>query len=212
VKKLVWKVLRALHIAAWIQLNYKGILDELGWTKSFYKMQSIDRNGNPIPWCTYSFINFIGERLNLNQNIFEFGSGNSTLWYAKKVKSILAVEHDNEWIKQIRPKLPENAKILFKELDSNGEYAKAASNSGENYDIIIIDGRDRNNCVYQSIKVLNEAGVIVFDNSQIAEYAESLQFLKNEGFKRIDFKGLCPTVAHINTTSIFYRTLNCLNI
>ncbi len=205
-------MLRALRLAAWIQLNYKGILDELGWTRSFYKMQSIDKNGDPIPWCTYSFIHFIGERLNKNQNIFEFGSGNSTLWYAQRVKSILAVEHDNDWINQIKPILPANAEILYKVLDTNGDYSKSVLSSGNKYDIIIIDGRDRNNCVYQSFNALSNDGVFIFDNSQISAYADSLQFLKDKGFRRIDFKGLCPSVAHINTTTVLYRTVNCLNI
>jgi hypothetical protein len=201
-----------MRIAAYIQLSYKGILDELGWFKSFYSMQSIDKNGNPIPWCTYSFINFISERLNSEQSVFEFGSGNSTIWYSQRVKSIVAVEHDLNWFEQIKLKLAKNAEIIFKQLDSNGEYAKTALNRGTKFQIIIIDGRDRNNCVYQSVDALTEDGVFVFDNSQVPSYAESQQFLKQKGFRRIDFKGLCPSVAHSNTTSIFYKPNNCLNI
>jgi len=211
-RKFIWKVLRFLHIAGYIQLSYKGILDELGWFKSFNSRQSIDRQGNPIPWCSYSFIHFIDERLTKNLSVFEYGSGNSTIWYAQRVNNIIAVEHDQEWIKLIQPKLPENAEVKFKQLDYNGEYSKTASNLERKFQIIIVDGRDRNNCIYQSINALTDDGVFVFDNTQRESYNESQVFLKEKGFKRIDFKGLCPAVAHINTTTIFYRTNNCLNI
>ena len=42
----------------------------------------IDKNSNPLPWVTYGFIDFISERLNKSIDVFEYGSGNSTLWYA----------------------------------------------------------------------------------------------------------------------------------
>ncbi len=208
----MWEVLRMLRLAAFIQLAYKGILDETGWFKSFYAKQSIDRDGNPIPWCTYSFINFIEKRLSPDLLVFEYGSGNSTIWYAQRVKQIIAVEHDSNWIKQIEPKLPLNAKVIYKELDVNGEYAGTSSMSGSKFDLVIIDGRDRNNCIYRSIDTLSSKGVFVFDNTQRINYLESQDFLKNQGFKRIDFTGLCPAVAHINTTTIFYRPNNCLGI
>ncbi len=211
-RKIIWKLLRYLRIAAWLQLSYKGILDDLGWRKSFYAMQSIDREGNPIPWLTYSFIHFIDPRLNKNLNVFEFGSGNSTVWYAQRVKSIVAVEHDLSWFEQIKLKLASNAEIIFKQLDTNGEYAKSALNRGTKFEMIIIDGRDRNNCVYQSIDALSEDGVFVFDNTHLALYNESIQFLINKGFKRIDFIGLTPTIAYSSSTSVFYKPNNCLDI
>jgi predicted O-methyltransferase YrrM len=211
-RKFIWKILRFFRLAGLIQLSYKGILDELGWLKSFNSMQSVDREGNPIPWCTYSFIHFITYKLTPDLSVFEFGSGNSTIWYAQRVKKIIAVEHDLNWISKISKKIPQNATILHKELDTNGLYAKTAISTDQKFDIIIIDGRDRNNCVYNSLQALTDNGILIFDNSQRPEYIESQDFLKLNGYKRIDFRGLCPTVAHINTTTIFYRDNNCIHI
>lgn len=201
-----------MRLAGVIQLSYKGILDELGWYKSFNKRQSVDRKGNPIPWCTYSFIHFISDRLHKDLSVFEYGSGNSTLWYADKVKEITAVEHDSAWYSKISKLLPSNAQIIHKNLDINGEYARTAASLNKNFDIIVIDGRDRNNCIYHSLPALSEKGIFVFDNTQRENYTESQEFLKTKGFNRIDFRGLCPAVAHINTTTIFYRQENCLGI
>ncbi|MFN8257511.1 MAG: hypothetical protein U0W24_17585 [Bacteroidales bacterium] len=211
-KKILWKILHFLRLAAFIQLSYKGILDELGWLKSFYKKQSIDRDGNPIPWCTYSFIYFISGKLNKTMNVFEFGSGNSTIWYASRVNSIIAVEHNKNWINLIQPKLPANAKLVFKELEYDGQYCRTSGNDGIKYDIIIIDGRDRNNCVINSIHNLKDNGVIILDNSQRKTYQISFEFLVEKNFKFIDFYGLCPGVAQLSRTTVFYREANCLNI
>jgi hypothetical protein len=211
-RKFIWKILRKLRLAGPIQLIYKGILDETGWLKAFNSMQSIDKSGNPIPWCSYSFIYFIEKRLTNDLSVFEFGAGNSTLWYAKRVKEVFSVEHNVNWKTMLEQRIPSNSKIIFKELSYNGEYARTANSLGRKFDIIVVDGRDRNNCIYNSLDSLSEKGVIILDNSQRPNYNESQEYLLTKGFKRIDFTGLCPAVAHINTTTIFYRTTNCLGI
>jgi hypothetical protein len=55
-------------------------------------------------------------------------------------------------------------------------------------------------------------GVIVFDNSNLPDYKESMDLFQNNGFKRIDFFGLSPVTPHTTCTSIFYKKENSLNI
>ncbi len=43
---------------------YSGYLLDNGWFQSYKNKTSVDKNGNPIPWVTYPFIDFISERLN----------------------------------------------------------------------------------------------------------------------------------------------------
>ena len=63
--------------------------NKIGWKKSFLESFSQDAEGNALPWMTYPFIEFISKKLNLDHEIFEFGSGSSTLFFAKKVKKRL---------------------------------------------------------------------------------------------------------------------------
>ena len=213
IKELIWKFLTVLKIAGVLQIMWKGkYLDSKGWFRSFYNKQSVDKNGNPIPWCSYPFIAFIQERLSKEMDVFEFGCGNSTHWYASKVRSIKSVEHDLKWIEMLRQQLPTNASVVYKELVRNGDYSREVMLDQLKYHVIIIDGRDRENCVKNSISCLTADGVIVFDNSQLLEYRNAIDFLKDQGFKRIDFYGLLPIVAHENCTTIFYRSNNCLGI
>jgi len=211
-KKQIWYLLNKLHIASVIQLILKSGLKEDGWFKSYHTKQAIDNNSNPIPWCTYPFIKFIEPRLNDTLNVFEFGCGNSSLWYALKVKNITSVEHDREWHDLVKKKMPENAKIIFKELVYGGAYSKSIFESNDKYHIVIVDGRDRVNCAKNAIDALTDDGVIVFDNSDRPQYEPALDYLHQKGFKRLDFHGLSPVTAHNNLTSIFYRENNCLKI
>ncbi len=212
IKNLIWKLLIKLKLGGAIQLMLTGGLLDDGWFNSFNSKQSIDKNGDPIPWCTYPFIKFIGSRLKKDFLVFEFGSGNSTLWYSDRVKNIIAVENDKEWFDIISSKLPKNAQINFKKLDYDGEYCRSALNSNFKFNIIIIDGRDRGNCIKNSINSLTENGVIIFDNSDLPQYQEGVSFLIGQGYKKIDFIGLSPVTPHNNCTSVFYKQLNCLGI
>lgn len=65
-----------------------GYLSEIGWFESFKSLKSLDRNGNPIPWFSYPFIDFLTPRLSKELVLFEFGSGNSTLFFAEKLKKL----------------------------------------------------------------------------------------------------------------------------
>lgn len=211
-KKIIWKGLNKLGFGAVVQLKLKSLLLEDGWLKSFHTKQSVDAKGEPLPWCTYAFIKFLEPRLKSTMRVFEYGCGNSTLWYAKRVASVAAVEHDKAWYEHLQTKVGGSVTLYHEQLEGEGAYSKKATTTDDNYHIIVVDGRERNNCVKNAMRALTEDGVIVFDNSQIESYQSSLQLLTTNGFRRIDFIGLTPIVAHENTTTIFYKDGNCLGI
>jgi len=211
-KKIFWFVLRTFRIADIIQLKLSSYLRDTGWYKSFYKGESVDRHNSPIPWLTYPFISFIEPRLNNTLKVFEFGSGNSTYWFSERVKDIISLEHDYKWYSRLKTRMPGNAELVYKELKENGEYANYINETGKKFDLVIIDGRDRVNCVKKSMTALSERAVVIFDNSNVECYQEAMQVLKNNNFKRIDFFGMSPIVTITSCTSVFYRENNCLGI
>ena len=212
IKKLFWSVLNGLRIGGPIQLVLNGALVEDGWYVSYHSKKSIDKNGEPIPWCTYPFIKFIEPRLKKEFDVFEFGCGNSTCWYAKRIHLIKSVEHNKTWMERMSKMIPSNAELVFKELTEDGDYAKEVLNGNRNYHIIVIDGEDRNNCLEHSLLKLRNDGVIVYDNTDRMDYVQSYKQLASAGFKRVDFIGLAPIVNVNSCTSIFYRENNCLGI
>ena len=210
--KILISLLRKSKRLILFSLDTKGYLDTIGWFDAFKKQQAIGHNGEPLPWVTYSFIDFIKPRLNNQFSIFEYGSGNSTLFYAKNVKRVVSVEHDETWYKKIMDKKAPNTEMIFTKLERGGEYCQKASLLGEKFDIIIVDGRDRVNCCKYSINALSKTGVIVLDDSERESYQEARVFLTEKGFKEISFSGISPGLFYFKATSVFYKNDNCLGI
>lgn len=194
-----------------VQLMLESALTQNGWFRSYHTKQSVDKNGNPIPWCTYPFIHFIEPRLHQQMDVFEFGCGNSTIWYASRVHMIRAVEHDEAWVKLVEPKLPPNANVVYRSLET-GSYQEEVKQGGAKYHIIIVDGRQRNKSALNALDSLTPDGVIIWDNSDLAHYQSGVYKLISIGFKRLDFWGISPVTAHLNCTTVFYRADNSLGI
>lgn len=108
--------------------------------------------------------------------------------------------------------LPANAELNFVELEYGGRYSQQITQHNILFDVVFVDGRDRENCVKNAIPCLKSEGVLVFDNSDVSDYASVLDFLEGSGFKRLDFWGPGPINLNTWCTSVFYRANNCLGI
>ena len=86
----------------WRQLNSFNALAKIyGQLNSMEHKASIDGNGRPIPWYTYPAIEYLSN-LDLSQKrVFEYGSGNSSLWWATRCQEIVAIELDREWYNKV---------------------------------------------------------------------------------------------------------------
>lgn len=202
------------HLRALLSFDKKGYLDDIGWFKAFDARSPVDRDGHPIPWVTYSFIDFIKTRLNKQHTVFEFGSGNSTYFYAKYAGAVVSVEHDKEWFDKIEksPAKPANSELIFCELVRDGDYCRMPVKLNKKFDIIIVDGRDRVNCCKQGIEALSPNGVMVLDDSEREDYKEGVDFLLAKGFKHLLLSGISPGLFYRKSTSVFYKPENCLDI
>ena len=190
----------------------KSYLVETGFMHTYKTGIPCKPDGSPLPWMNYNVISFFEERLTDDLNLFEYGSGFSTLFYSRLVLKVISLEHDKKLLDNLISKVPENVKIIFKEKDHNGEYCRTIKGTNQLFDVIVIDGRDRVNCIKQSYNSLSERGVIILDDSQREKYQDGINFLLSKGFKKIDFEGLKPTGYTLDRTTIFYKANNCLGI
>ncbi len=195
-----------------IAFGFKGYLLEEGWFKSYSKMFPVDNENSPIPWFTYPFIEFIEPRIRKDMIILEFGTGNSTLWWSSKVKRVKTCEHDRTWYQHMIKKIPVNVELYLRELEHPKGYFEFAAEYKEFFDIIVIDGRERVNCILNSLGALKKDGIFIIDNSELEKYSVGIEFLKSKGFKEIGFTGIGPLSTNKWTTSVFYRHTNCLNL
>lgn len=192
-------------------LKRKSALHRWGWFLSRQKGASVDADGNAIPWYTYSFLDAFSGRIPSDLRVFEYGSGNSTRWWAERVKEVIAVEHDEGWYNSVVSNLPENATLLFRNLEDDA-YPNAISESGKPFDLVIVDGRERVASVGGAVENLTKRGVIILDNSDRDKYHPAIELLKNKGFRQLKFTGFIPIDFVPSETSVFYRDHNCLGI
>ncbi|HAY33007.1 MAG TPA: FkbM family methyltransferase [Bacteroidetes bacterium] len=200
-------------LSALISQKHSGYLKDIGWFESFNTKLSIDKNSSPIPWTTYPFIDFISNRLTNKISIFEYGSGNSTMFWSLYVKQVVSVEHDKGWFETTK-KVSGNSKnihIIYAEPTLE-KYVGSIKNTNQLFDIIMIDAIHRNECLIAAVDFLTEQGLIILDDSERLEYSEGIQFLKSRGFKELPFWGIAPTILFKKCTTIFYKDNNCLGI
>jgi hypothetical protein len=195
------------------KLFARGFFRTSGWSLSVWYGLPIDRDKCEIPWFTYPAIEFLKERIKNEFSIFEFGSGNSTIWFSQRAQKVTSVEHDLRWKNIMKEKFLNYPNVSC-ELHpvEKGEYANAIKEYINQFHIVVIDGVDRVNCSFNAINALKANGVIIWDNSDREECGDGYSFLISNGFRRLDFWGLGPINSYEWCTSIFYRGDNCLRI
>lgn len=157
-----------------------------------------------LPWISYSAIKYLKGFLSNEKKVLEFGSGMSTIWYAKNAKFVYSVEDSGPWYKAVKKIIKKNnIENIEYEFLSGDEYANYKNSSNEKYDLIMIDGKNRHECALNAITLINEDGIIYLDNSdKHADIADGdtklaemvlLDFAENNNAKVIYFTDFSPT-------------------
>lgn len=196
------------------EILYNNYLNNMGWFSSYQRQAIVDGDGAPLPWLAYPAINLLEERVPHGINVFEYGCGSSSFWWAKRALRVVVVEHNEQWFKTMKDQFPDNIRPVLKSLEIGGEYCKTvAMIKNIKFDVIVIDGRDRVNCAYNCLDSLSPSGIIIFDNTDRVEYVPGREFLTKAGFKELRLTGLASMELTIaNCTSIFYKEGNCLGL
>jgi len=105
-----------------------------------------------LPWWSFAAIRE-ADLLFPGKRIFEWGSGGSTLRYAKKGAHITAIEDDNIWLAAVQSTLQQedvaslvNLKYIPFNFDQPADFASSAycqALCDSSYDVVIIDGQDK---------------------------------------------------------------------
>ncbi len=76
------------------------------------------------PWISYTAIRSLNQYLTKKMRVFEFGSGGSTLFFAKRVEKVVSVEHHRLWFEKVSSYLKEmnltniDYKLIEPEIDT----------------------------------------------------------------------------------------------
>lgn len=201
----VWSPARKLLTAFLTPIRFSL---HTGHFRSSLRSAAVDRQGNPVPWYTYPAIDFLCAKDFSTKSVLEFGSGQSTLWWAKRTKRVVSLEYDPKWFAHVRSRLTTNAEVILISDDLTGLEDKL---NDDKFDVIIVDGFHRDMAASRSIRLLREEGAILLDDSQgnwgrdpKKEYP-ILDLFRDAGFSRVDFYGYCPGVIAPHCTSLFFK-------
>ena len=119
------------------------------------------------PWISYSAIKELDQFLDADSRVLEFGSGMSTIWYAKRCKEVYSVDDFRAWYEKverlIRSKGLSNVKFSFS--DDRVEYSRHGSNAGGLFDLVVVDGSYRSDCILTAFELVGPGGIVYLDNS-----------------------------------------------
>lgn len=183
-----------------------------------------------VPWWTYGAIDAVDEWLARRAapvRVFEWGSGASTMWLAKRVDRIDSVEHHRGFGEMIRDQLAgrddlrADHKVLhivepvasddpvigshkegMGDLDF-ADYVGHIDTVGGEFDLIVVDGRAREACLTAALGHLASDGVVVFDNTFRRRYRAAVEAAP---VTETRYRGLTPTLPYPDETSLIRRS------
>lgn len=102
-----------------------------------------------LPWFSFGAIDYLARNVRPDQDVFEFGSGGSSVFLARRARSVRSMENDAAWHRIVCARAEAlGLRNLACELHPFGDaetdhyadlpYFKALE--GRNYDIIVVDG------------------------------------------------------------------------
>lgn len=181
---------------------FKSLASKYGQYRSMKSQMCVDRAGEPIPWYTYPATEYLGS-LNLRAaSVFEYGSGNSSRWWASRCGRLVSVESDRVWFELIQPKL--TLPNFEYRLADESSYARAIEDAQAAFDVIVVDGIRRADCAEAAIANIRRFGgtMLILDNSDW--YPNLVPHIRTQlDWLQIDFHGFGPLNHYTWTTTIF---------
>jgi hypothetical protein len=182
----------------------KIIADEYGFAVAADAGIPVDKNNNPLPLYTYPAIEYLDSFDFADKKIFEFGSGQSTLYWLGQGADVVSVENNQKWVDKISPNLiGKNHQYIF--ANTQNSYVNSILEFPDShFDLIIIDGIfSRYLCAKNVIAKIKKDGLVILDNSDW--YPNTAKFLKeNLDFIQVDFYGFRPSRPEAAVTSLFF--------
>jgi protein-L-isoaspartate O-methyltransferase len=187
-----------LHtLNGYLCLNPGEILRSIG---TYFDRVVLHRYSN-APWLTYSAVDYLVNVVP-GLRVFEFGSGMSTLWFAERCKEVVSVENNRSWYEAIQKRTAglENVSLIFAgDLKS---YVGSIDRAGGRFDLILVDGMFRSECLGVARGYLNDGGMVIVDNTDAVPTLAQQARTELAGGTIREFRGWVPGNLSPNETTI----------
>ena len=159
-----------------------------------------------IPWITFGATHWLEENLDKTKKVLEFGAGRSTIYFSRKAGQVESIESSEHWYKLVTGAVNTfgrgNCRVAL--CESPADYARIIERFDDNsFDLVLIDGIERNECVRASRSKVRLGGAIILDNSERTEYSAGIELLSS--WHRLDFYSPGPNNKYFWQTSVFIK-------
>jgi predicted O-methyltransferase YrrM len=168
------------------------------------------------PWLNAPSLRFLKRLVRPGWRVFEFGSGRSTTWYAKRVASVVALESARDWYQEVAAHLAPVDGARVELLPAREFPARLEKERDSFFDLIVVDGPGvdehgselpselgRTGCVHASITKVRPGGVIMLDNSDLPRYRQVDSALT--GWRKVRLSGFSTSPLTPTETTFYWR-------
>ncbi len=179
----------------------RRILAAFGYWRSARRREAVDGSGRATPWFTYPAIEYLEQFDFRSKSVFEFGSGNSTLFWCERALRVTSVENSPAWYDRIRLRMPDNGALHL--VAEPLQYSRFLSEQEEMFDVIVVDGIERRECCVEAVRKLRPGGMIILDN--VDWHQHSAAVLQTAGLLGVEFFGFGPINDYTWCTAVFFH-------
>ena len=181
-----------------------------------------------LPWMVYEAIDWLESFLSAEMQVFEWGSGGSTIFFSKRVQSVVTIEHDTKWYsavnRQLRLSNTRNVRLVLCNPEESKTREGAYASTDEAYkglsfrryveaieiypdgffDLVVVDGRARASCLSHAWVKIRPGGYLLLDNSDRSEYQRAKEPLSD--WEEQKFYGPGPYNYYSWQTTVWEKT------
>jgi len=134
------------------------------------------------PWLAPEAIAWLELNLRPEMRGFEWGSGRSTLWFGRRLSSLISIENDVAWYETVSQQVKaaeldhvqiRHLALAHSEADTYANdyselpaYVRAVDSVAEtSLDLVVVDGWYRPVCVRSALPKLKHGGILLVDNT-----------------------------------------------
>ncbi len=167
-----------------------------------------------IPWFSYAAIDFLDTFAKPHMRVCEYGSGGSTIFFAKRTKSVFSIESDPKWFELVKTAVAAHGLrnvsgelhvFDFKQAKDFERSSFLHAIPDEHFDIIVVDGMEewdqvRSFCFEKAEARINPGGIIVVDDSWRYPGLRT----KNKARRVETFESVGPCRPGVTSTDVYF--------
>lgn len=138
--------------------------------------------------------------------ILEWGSGGSSIFFAERGAGVICIEHDRSWARLVRTELARrrlSERVTINRIDLSADYVAVVDRLDGRFDLVVVDGRRRVECVEKARNRVAAGGWLVLDDSDRQAYSAAIEQMA--GWHNLVFKGPRPQTKDDPQTTFWQR-------